>query len=215
MEEKEQSHVSQMDFEWDILDKAVETGKALTKAELDRSTTAFMTLLFERFNVMSQRERADDQKEWKVTLCQYYNALAEPGANKNDMSLHEIEEVCQSASYLVPNESSVCPVLCPDTSTYCALEYRANHNEPDICARVSRPGRKRRFPCLQWAVDAAHSLGDVGRMAYHRCAIIRRFGRDGVKNSCDDLEREMVEQGPTGTWQRPQNRDLHRRKLVS
>lgn len=207
--------MSQMEFERDILDKAVETGKALTKAELDRSTTAFMTLLFERFNVMSLRERADDQKEWKVTLCQYYSALAEPGANRNDMSLHEIEEVCQSASHLVPNKSSVCPVLCPDTSTYCALEYRANHNEPDIWARVSRPGRKRRFPCPQWAVDAAHSLGDVGRRAYHRCAIIRRFGRDGVNNSCDDLGREMVEQGPTGTWQRPQNRDLHSRKLVS
>ncbi len=56
MEEKEQSHVGRMDFERDILDKAVETGKALTEAELDRSTTAFMTLLFERFNVMSLRE---------------------------------------------------------------------------------------------------------------------------------------------------------------
>ncbi len=85
MEEKEQSHVSQMDFERDILDKAVETGKALTEAELDRSTTAFMTLLFERFNVMSLRKRADDQKEWKVTLCQNYNALAEPGANKTNV----------------------------------------------------------------------------------------------------------------------------------
>lgn len=56
-EKKDQLHVSKVEVERDILDKAVETGKALIKAELDRSTTAFMTLLFGRFNVTSLKER--------------------------------------------------------------------------------------------------------------------------------------------------------------
>ena len=41
MEEKEQSHVGRMDFERDILDKAVETGKGVDRSRIGSKHNRF------------------------------------------------------------------------------------------------------------------------------------------------------------------------------